>query len=201
MEVRFVEVKSGKYHARQLPCLVGRGDDAGFRVKNDTVSRHHCSFTLDDGVVYVTDLGSTNGTALGTAKLAPQVKTPVPSGAEVRIGGGVFDPQHDAADRGAADHRDGDTLPLSATVADSTPLVEPVPPAAPVEEPAAAPPADVPAYADIDAPAEPAADVPAFPDVEPAPAAADGSFDFLGGEPEAKPAADDKLDDFFKSLS
>lgn len=219
MDVRFVEVKSGRRHTRQLPCLVGRGDDAGFCIKNDTVSRHHCSFTFEGGVVHVTDLASTNGTALGTVKLAAQARTPVPCGAQVRIGGVVLRVEYSVAERGAAEQRDGDTMPLVAAVADSTPLVEPTPkaapitepapmvdegtpePAAPVEEPAAEPPADVPGFADIDAAAEPAPDVSSFPDVEAPPAPADGSFDFLGGQAEAPPAADDRLDDFFKSLS
>jgi predicted component of type VI protein secretion system len=218
MEVCFVEVKSGKRHARRLPCLVGRGDDAGFRIKNDTVSRHHCTFTLDEGIVHVTDLGSTNGTAVADTKVDAQAKKPIPSGSQVRIGGVVLRVEYTASDAAARNAGEADTVPWAENIAaDSVSLVEsaatpaapstptsadaaPPEPVASAEEPAAEPPAEVPVFADIDA-AAPPVDLPSFPDVEPASAPADGSFEFLGGAAEAPPASDDKLDDFFKSLS
>jgi len=40
----------------------GRNPDAGMFLDDVTVSRHHAQFEVTDGVLTVTDLGSTNGT-------------------------------------------------------------------------------------------------------------------------------------------
>ena len=70
----------------RLPILIGRGDEAKFRVQHDLVSRRHCEFFERDGKVYVRDLGSTNGTFLNDEQIPLSTKTPVPSGATVRVG-------------------------------------------------------------------------------------------------------------------
>ncbi|MFM7107422.1 MAG: FHA domain-containing protein [Planctomycetaceae bacterium] len=242
MEVRIVIVapqKSRKAYSVRLPLVVGRGDEAKFRIPQDSVSRRHCEFALDGGVVTATDLGSTNGTFVGGRRLEPHVATPVSSGAEVRVGAVVLRVEYVAeAVAAAATPRDDDTVPLSGPsaparaaadlpelepVAETLPELEPVAESASAVEvaesavPAAAvatPPSEPPAFPDVEPPAAPPADL-AFPDAapaadatdfaaiagaEPTPAAAEGSFDFLAAEP-APPPADDKLDDFFKSLS
>lgn len=217
MEVHFVDVKVKKRHARPLPCVVGRGEDAGFKIKNDSVSRRHCTFTLDDGVVRVTDHGSTNGTYVGKQKLTAHAATPVPNGAQVRIGGIVLRIEYTVAAKQSLPEREGDTVPLADAelpelepvtepsagplpelepVAEAIPELEPVEPEA---EPVAAT-AATPVFPDVE-PAAPAADFAGLAAVEPEAAPADGAFDFLGGEAAAPPKSDDKLDDFFKSLS
>ncbi|ANP57133.1 FHA domain-containing protein [Streptomyces griseochromogenes] len=65
---------------------VGRSADADVPLDDPDVSRLHCAVTVDaDGRVSVTDLGSTNGTALDGARVADH---PVrfPPGALLRIG-------------------------------------------------------------------------------------------------------------------
>lgn len=89
MIVRFVivepESKKGSYGVR-LPLLVGRSRDAKFRIQQERVSRRHCEFTVDDGVVYVRDLGSTNGTSLEGTAVPKDHPVRVPAGALVRVG-------------------------------------------------------------------------------------------------------------------
>lgn len=89
MIVRFVivepESKQGAYTVR-LPLLVGRSREAKFRIQQERVSRRHCEFTVDEGVVYVRDLGSTNGTHLEGTPVPSDQTLRVPPGALVRVG-------------------------------------------------------------------------------------------------------------------
>ena len=89
MLVRFVvvepESKRGS-HTVRLPLLVGRSRAAKFRIQQERVSRRHCEFTVDDGVVYVRDLGSTNGTHLEGTVVPGDQPTRVPPGAFLRVG-------------------------------------------------------------------------------------------------------------------
>lgn len=215
MEVRFVILapsKSRKPYSTRLPVVIGRGDEAKLRIQQDSVSRRHCEFAYGGDVVTVTDLGSTNGTLVGGKRIEPHVATPVLSGTEVRIGTTVLRVEYAVA---AAASSDADTTPLTPL----TPLLdaaaeptqpEPVAEAAPEPdaraadpaetEPAAAPAAGDPGFPDPE-PVADAGDLAAVAGAEPAPPPPDGSFDFLGAEAESPPAADDQLDDFFKSLS
>ena len=47
------------------------------------VSGKHCSVTIQGSMILVTDLGSTNGTYLGSQRLTPRQATPVPDGGTV----------------------------------------------------------------------------------------------------------------------
>lgn len=44
--------------------LIGRGDDCDLRLNNKLISRHHCLLSVRDGVIYVRDLQTRNGTGL-----------------------------------------------------------------------------------------------------------------------------------------
>lgn len=211
--------KARKSYAVRLPIVLGRGGEAKFRVSLDSISRQHCRFSVEDGVVCVTDLGSTNGTLVDGTRIEPHAATPVSSGTEVRIGAMTVRIEYTSAAVAAERDGDGDsdTVPLqmaSAEVACETerepgaealPELEAVEPGEPTVTTAAvvqpvAVPAAAPAFPEV---AEvPVADAtPAFPDVEPAPPPAEGSFDFLGTSAAPPPAGDDKLEDFFKSIS
>jgi pSer/pThr/pTyr-binding forkhead associated (FHA) protein len=89
MIVRFVvvepESKKGS-HTVRLPLLVGRTREAKFRIQHERVSRRHCQFTVEDGVVFVRDLGSTNGTHLEGTVVPVDHPLRVPPGALVRVG-------------------------------------------------------------------------------------------------------------------
>lgn len=194
MDVRFVIVSPASRraaHAVRLPVLVGRGDEAKFRVRQDSVSRRHCEFFLKDDTVFVRDLGSTNGTLVDGERIASSVATAVPPGAEVRVGGIVFRVEYDSvAVPVVAERRGDDTVPMPATEES----LETLEPAADPESggelviPDAIPEAEVPDLGTLAAAAEPAPE--------------SVGFNFLGGEiAEPQSAGDDKLDDFFKSLS
>ncbi|MFM9196919.1 MAG: FHA domain-containing protein [Planctomycetia bacterium] len=80
----------------RLPILIGRGEEAKFRVQHDLVSRKHCEFFERSGQVYVRDLGSTNGTFLNDEQVPVSTKTAVPPGATVRVGGLSFKVEYEA---------------------------------------------------------------------------------------------------------
>ncbi|MFK4271052.1 FHA domain-containing protein [Streptomyces milbemycinicus] len=65
---------------------IGRSADADVPLDDPDVSRLHCAVTVaDDGRVTITDLGSTNGTAVDGAPVGPHA-VPLPPGALLRIG-------------------------------------------------------------------------------------------------------------------
>jgi predicted component of type VI protein secretion system len=70
----------------RLPILLGRGEEAKFRIQHDLISRRHCEFFEQRGHVYVRDLGSTNGTFMNDEQVPASTKTAVPPGATVRVG-------------------------------------------------------------------------------------------------------------------
>lgn len=175
MDVRFVIVSPASQKrsvAVRLPILVGRAEEARFRVQQDSVSRRHCEFFLKDDAVFVRDLGSTNGTLLDDEEIAASVATVVPPGTMVRVGGVAFRVEYESAAVRPAAPTGDDTVPLPASAADADE-------AAPTDQHDTA-------FAGL-APAE-----------EP-PAA---KLDWPGGDAASPPpATDDNLNDFFKSLS
>lgn len=73
-----LKVVGGKQHGSLIPLqtkkfLVGREQDCQLRPSSESVSRHHCVFTLDDFGVRVRDLGSTNGTFVNGQRVQGQV--------------------------------------------------------------------------------------------------------------------------------
>jgi pSer/pThr/pTyr-binding forkhead associated (FHA) protein len=50
------------------------------------VSREHLQFTVENGVYYVTDVNSSNGTQLNGQKLAPQKEYQLSDGDSLNIG-------------------------------------------------------------------------------------------------------------------
>lgn len=224
MQVRFVVLsRSGKERviARPLPLLVGRDEEAGLRLPRDSVSRRHCEFLGRDGGVVVRDLGSTNGTLLGTRPIEPHCDVPVAAGSVLTIGGIRLRIEYDvrpaAAARPSADTLPGDSQTVSAAaedVDDLLPIDDP-PAVAPATQTPTPPAPPGPALAADDPPTEAAGAAAALADLEAAedPAAA-ADFGFLAAEPAAAPPADwpdveapaappddDDLNEFFKSLS
>jgi pSer/pThr/pTyr-binding forkhead associated (FHA) protein len=174
MDVRFVVVSPASLKrsvAVRLPILVGRSDEARFRLRQDSVSRRHCEFFVEDEAVYVRDLGSTNGTFLDGEEIAADAATVVPPGAVVQVGGIAFRVDYEPTARRSATS-DDDTVPLPA--AEAVEAVE-------SEEAAGA---DT-GFAGIDPAEQPPAD----------------GLEWPTDEAATPPAADEKLDDFFRSLS
>jgi hypothetical protein len=84
------KAKRGSFKVR-LPLLVGRGEDAKFRIQHHQVSRRHCELFPGDGAeVFLRDLGSTNGTFLDGEQIPTSARTAVRSGGLVRVGKVAF---------------------------------------------------------------------------------------------------------------
>lgn len=71
------------------PILIGRADDSTLVLDDDYASTRHARLTASNGDWYVEDLGSTNGTYLGVAKVAG--RTRVQLGVPIRIGSTVIE--------------------------------------------------------------------------------------------------------------
>lgn len=68
----------------QAPVLIGRGNDAAIRLDDDYVSTRHARIASSGDQWFVEDLGSTNGTYVGTARITQP--TTMTLGTQVRIG-------------------------------------------------------------------------------------------------------------------
>ena len=66
------------------PILVGRGSDAAIRLDDDYVSTRHARIAASGDQWFVEDLGSTNGTYVGTVRITQP--TTITLGTQVRIG-------------------------------------------------------------------------------------------------------------------
>jgi len=66
------------------PILIGRGTDAAIRLDDDYVSTRHARIASSGDQWFVEDLGSTNGTYVGTARITQP--TTLSLGTQVRIG-------------------------------------------------------------------------------------------------------------------
>ena len=68
----------------QAPILIGRGADAQIRLDDDYVSTRHARIAQSADQWFVEDLGSTNGTYVGSAHITQP--TTITLGTQVRIG-------------------------------------------------------------------------------------------------------------------
>lgn len=179
MNARFVIVSPASQKRAitvRLPILVGRSEDAKFRIQQDSVSRRHCEFFTMDDAVFVRDLESTNGTFLDDEEIAASTATAVPSGTVVRVGGVAFRVEYESAVSRPASLPGDDTVPL----------------------PSPAPAAD--ADADESAPTD--QHDTGFAGLTPVDASPAAEVDWPSADAASPPAAaDDNLNDFFKSLS
>ncbi len=68
----------------QAPLLIGRGNDADIRLDDDYASTRHARIASSGDQWFVEDLGSTNGTYVGTSRISQA--TTIQLGTQVRIG-------------------------------------------------------------------------------------------------------------------
>jgi pSer/pThr/pTyr-binding forkhead associated (FHA) protein len=66
------------------PLLIGRGSDAAIRLDDDYVSTRHARIASSGEQWFVEDLGSTNGTYVGSSRLTQPVA--ITLGTQIRIG-------------------------------------------------------------------------------------------------------------------
>jgi hypothetical protein len=86
MQVDFdIVERSGRRPLRVRPPVeIGRSKDAGVAVNDPEVSRQHARLSSYDGVVYVEDLGSRNGTFLNGRRVTEAIE--VREGDEIDVG-------------------------------------------------------------------------------------------------------------------
>ena len=85
-------ISAGPRYGEQIPVpapvvTLGRASGCELVIDDDSVSARHARLEFDLGAWRITDLESINGTAIEGVKLAPNVPTPLPYGATVRLGG------------------------------------------------------------------------------------------------------------------
>ncbi len=73
----------------QAPILIGRGTDAAIRLDDDYASTRHARIAAAGDQWYVEDLGSTNGTYIGSVRITQP--TTLTLGTQVRIGKTVLE--------------------------------------------------------------------------------------------------------------
>jgi hypothetical protein len=73
----------------EVPVTLGRADDSTLVLTDDYASSRHARLVPGEGAWLVEDLGSTNGTYLGSNKVSRP--TPVPLGQPIRIGKTVME--------------------------------------------------------------------------------------------------------------
>ncbi len=76
--------KGERAELAQAPILIGRGADAAIRLDDDYVSTRHARIAASGDQWFVEDLGSTNGTYIGSARITQP--TTLTLGTQVRIG-------------------------------------------------------------------------------------------------------------------
>ena len=68
----------------EAPLLIGRGSDAAIRLDDDYVSTRHARIAASGDQWFVEDLGSTNGTYIGSQRISQP--TTLQLGSQIRIG-------------------------------------------------------------------------------------------------------------------
>ena len=71
------------------PLLIGRGNDAAIRLDDDYVSTRHARIASSGEQWYVEDLGSTNGTYVGSSRISQP--TAISLGTQIRIGKSILE--------------------------------------------------------------------------------------------------------------
>ena len=73
------------------PLLIGRGSDAAIKLDDDYVSTRHARIAASGDQWFVEDLGSTNGTYIGSVRITQP--TTITLGTQVRIGKTILELQ------------------------------------------------------------------------------------------------------------
>ena len=103
LQLVFKTAKSGsKKYDVKLPIIVGRGQQASFRIPHGQISRRHCELLESNGSVFIRDLGSTNGTMVKGTMLPSKTKVPIPPGSVVQLGDLAFRVNYVASNDGRA---------------------------------------------------------------------------------------------------
>ena len=67
----FVDERKQSYFISTSPFLIGRNKDCHCVLNYPEVSKNHCLVSVEEGLCYVQDQASTNGTSINNEKLLP----------------------------------------------------------------------------------------------------------------------------------
>jgi len=116
----------------RLPLVIGRGEQASFRIPHVRISWRHCELLEEEGSVFVRDLGSTNGTMLRGTMLPSRTKTRVPPGSLLSLGGLAFHVDYEGPVEDLLPMAEGEAIDFLEAEPESE-LLEPVAEAEPLE--------------------------------------------------------------------
>lgn len=119
LDVKLVVVggaNEGDEFQLKLPATLGRGREATLPLPHPLVSRQHCELMDRDGLLVVRDLGSTNGTFVGSERVTESV---LEHGQLLTIGTVTFraclaDLPHDLHGLSGVDSTYGESVPVAA---------------------------------------------------------------------------------------
>jgi hypothetical protein len=77
--------RSSKIFARST-IIIGRATNTDFQIDDPSISREHLRIEIKEKKIYVTDMGSSNGTLMNHSRLDPKKTVLVPDGAIIRPG-------------------------------------------------------------------------------------------------------------------
>lgn len=66
--------------------LLGRNLDCDIQFNDRSVSREHCKFNVNEGNLFVTDLGSTNSTKVNGSVIEPNMPTQLKDDDRIKVG-------------------------------------------------------------------------------------------------------------------
>ena len=82
--LRVIEPGNERMFEARPPLTIGRARESGLVLSDPEVSRNHASLECDDGVVYVHDLESSNGTFLNGRRITEPIE--IRRGDEIDLG-------------------------------------------------------------------------------------------------------------------
>ncbi len=86
LRIKLPDGQTREYSVEQATLGIGRAADNELALDEISISRRHARFSFDAGRMSVEDLGSANGTYIGSQRLAPNTPTLVPESETVRAG-------------------------------------------------------------------------------------------------------------------
>src|SRR5436305_1005484 len=86
LRIRMPDGQSREFLVEQAALGAGRASDNELMLEDISVSRRHARLTFDAGQMTVEDLGSANGSYLGSQRLAPNIPALVPADQAARLG-------------------------------------------------------------------------------------------------------------------
>lgn len=77
-------------HAAGGPVSLGRTSENDVAIPEYSISKRHCTFALEDGMMAIHDCGSTNGTLINGAPLEKEAHVPLCGGEQITMGRFTF---------------------------------------------------------------------------------------------------------------